>query len=245
MKKISFIITFVSLAFFIPKNSNAQTQPSRNVVSSGVSTGGSIQAGSAYLFGTNLYSNGSNSTQIGLGNLCCDAINTPTIVSRNIVDFGLVSEGGYYINQSGEMFGFGSNQNGRFNGEYLNSPTRLESGVLQAAMSAGNYVFLKTDSSAWVNGASTSSSRAKELARNVKQLGAAKTDGSPISAGTEGVLAEIERFGESVPPILVAGWVPGFPVPGSWFLGYWFRADFGGLPVPGIPVDLFIDQTIH
>eukprot|EP00959_Pyramimonas_sp_CCMP1952_P173313 3621668-Pyramimonas_sp.AAC.1 len=58
---------------------------------------------------------------------------------------------------------------------------------------------------------------------------------SPISACTEEGLVEVERFGESFPLILVAGWVPGFPVPGSRVPGYWFWADFGGFWVPRLP----------
>lgn len=163
-------IIYTTISLFIHINSYAQTQTSRNVVSTGVFTGGSIQAGSAFLNDNALYSNGANAQQVGLGSLCCDAINTPTLVSRGIKDFGLTAEGGFYITQSGQLFGFGSNMNNRFNGEHLNTPTLLEIGILEAAMSSGNYIFLKKDSTAWVNGASTSSSRAKQIATGVRSI---------------------------------------------------------------------------
>eukprot|EP00959_Pyramimonas_sp_CCMP1952_P040113 838721-Pyramimonas_sp.AAC.1 len=50
----------------------------------------------------------------------------------------------------------------------------------------------------------------------------------PISACTEGVLAEVERFGGSFPPMLVTRWVPRFLAPGAHAPGSGFRVDFEG-----------------
>eukprot|EP00959_Pyramimonas_sp_CCMP1952_P156584 3274596-Pyramimonas_sp.AAC.1 len=43
------------------------------------------------------------------------------------------------------------------------------------------------------------------------------------------------------------GWVPGFPVLGSRVPGYWFRDEFGGFWVPGLPGSQSISsaKTIH